>query len=199
MKYNKSYSIDNIPFYECPLCCKGHIQHKNEDYLVNTTGESILLRKTDKTDSSFVKNLLRIDSFCSNLECKEVGVIIMQGELDPPEENSSTLNMSYSPIYILPAPSLFNLKDEYPEIIKELMAQAFSLFWSDPASCGNKIRVAVEALLDDHDVNKVVKNKNGGYILSKQGSPKPISLHTRLDIFKKKNTKSVYCFKCLGF
>ncbi len=198
MNHYKSYSIDNIPFYECPLCCTGEIQHNKDDYLARTTGESHSLRKTDKSDPSFVKGLLRIDLFCSNKECNEVGVMIMDGELDPPEEGSSTLHMSYAPAYILPAPSLFKLKNEYPNRINELMKQAFSLFWSDAASCGNKIRIAVEVLLDDQKIENTRKDKSGVYLLSKKGRPKSIMLQQRLDDFKKKSTKGKECAAALG-
>lgn len=164
-----------------------------ENGLSRQTGESIALCKQDYWEESFHKEMLRLDLQCSNKLCSEVGVLIMAGELNAPDENFPNAEILYRPKYINPSPLLFNLENDYPEQIKLLMTEAFSLFWSDPASCGNKVRVAVEVLLNDLGIERERTNKSGVPILSKKGRPKPIPLQTRLDAFKKKGAKQRAC------
>ncbi len=77
------------------------------------------------------------------------------------------------------------------------MKEAFSLFWSDSASCGNKVRVGVEELLNDLNIDKERKDRNGIPILSKKGRPKPIMLHNRLENFSKKGASQRACANVL--
>ncbi|MGY0580212.1 MAG: DUF4145 domain-containing protein [Paraglaciecola chathamensis] len=165
--------------------------------LSRQTGESISLGKEEYWEESFHKEMLRLDLQCSNRSCNEVGVLVMAGELYPPDEHRPEAKVLFKPEYINPSPLLFNLEKEYPEEINSLMKEAFSLFWSDPASCGNKVRVGVEALLNDLQIDKERKDKSGIRILSKKGRPTPIVLHNRLDIYGKKGRTQRACANVL--
>ncbi|MBW3529034.1 DUF4145 domain-containing protein [Shewanella sp. NKUCC05_KAH] len=190
MKPGFLYSKQSIPAYLCPTCVKGKMLPDIEGCLSRQTGESVLLSKLDYWEESFHKEMLRIDLSCTNGDCKEIGVLILEGELYSSDEHQPEVEVLFTPIYINPAPQLFSLEAEYPDNIRKIAQEAFSLFWSDPASCGNKIRVGVEALLNEQGVEQERKDKNGIAILSKKGRPKPIMLHHRLEIFKKTSASS---------
>ncbi|VUD69011.1 hypothetical protein TDB9533_04374 [Thalassocella blandensis] len=199
MKTGFFYSKNEIPSYECPLCQNGTMLPEIEGMFVRQTGESIALSKLDKScwEESFHTELLRVDMCCSNQECGEVGVLIMLGELFPPDEHQSEAEVFFRPIFVTPAPLFFKLEDEYPISINKIAKEAFSLFWSDPAACGNKIRVGVEVLMNEQGIDKECKDKNGIPRLSKKGRPKPISLHNRIEEFKKLGSTKSVCASAL--
>ena len=184
-----------MPSYECPLCLNGTMLAEIEGMAVRKTGESIALSKLNNScwEESFHNELLRADMLCSNQECGEVGVLIMLGELFPPDEHQSKAEVMFQPIFVTPAPLFFKLENEYPLSVKKVAKEAFSLFWSDPAACGNKIRVGVEALLNEQGIDSECKDKNGVPILSKKGRPKSISLHNRIAEFKKLGSTKTAC------
>lgn len=189
-------SVDNLPSYSCPLCDKGKIEPDIDSMIWRKTGKSIALEKDDYWEESFHRELLRVDTACSEKSCGEVGVIVMHGKLEPRHEGGAE-QVLYTPKYISPAPLIFRIYDSYPNGVIEFSLQAFSLFWIDPAACGNKIRAAVERLLDDQGIECSKKDKAGNYILSDKGRPKPISLHQRLLLFKAKGNREQQCFNAL--
>ena len=123
------YPKNLIPSYSCPLCGSGRMSPNIENSLSRKTGESVSLGKMDYWEESFHKEILRIDIACTNDECKEVGVLVMKGELYAPDENQPEAEILYSPIYINPSPLLFPQDDVIPEAISKLMKEAFLLFW----------------------------------------------------------------------
>ncbi|HHQ4509467.1 TPA: DUF4145 domain-containing protein, partial [Aeromonas hydrophila] len=187
MKPGFLYSKQSIPAYLCPTCAEGKMIPDLERSLSRQTGESVSLSKLEYWETSFHKEMLRVDLSCTNEDCKEVGVLILEGELYPPDEHQPEAEVLFTPIYINPAPQLFPLETEYPREIQKISREVFSLFWSDPASCGNKIRIGLEALLNHQGIESERKDKNGIAILSEKGRPKPIMLHNRLELFKKKS------------
>ncbi|MEH6784405.1 MAG: DUF4145 domain-containing protein [Alcanivorax jadensis] len=155
------------------------------------------MSKLDYWEESFQKEMLRVDLSCANEDCKEVGVLVLEGELYARNDNQTEPEMLFTPIYINPAPQLFPLNSAYPDDIRKIAQEAFSLFWSDPASCGNKIRVGVEVLLNNLGIEKEYKNKNGIVELSKKGRPRPMTLHKRLEKFKSVSASSAYALESI--
>jgi hypothetical protein len=197
LKQGIIYSKDSIPSYLCPSCGVGKIEPDIKNSLSRQTAESVSLEKLDYWEESFRKEILRVDLICSNSECREAGVLVMDGELHAPDESQEVAEILYKPIYIYPAPSFFKLEPEYPDSVRKLMKEAFLLFWLDLSSCGNKVRVGVEELLNEQGVEKEQTDKNGIARLSKKGRPKPIMLSNRLDIFKKRGAKQSACVEAL--
>ncbi len=196
MKPGFIYTKEQIPNYTCPLCDQGKLVPDLSGLLSRQTGESVALSKLDYWESSFHKELLRIDTSCNNKDCLEVGSIILKGHLYEPEHEEEA-DVYYSPIYIYPAPKLFTITDNIPIKITKLLSECFNLFWSDPVSCGNKIRICVEVLLDEQGIDAYVKNKNGVATLNSRGRPTPITLHSRLDNFRKKGKEGAACVRAL--
>ncbi len=138
--------------------------------------------------------MLRSDLLCQNDECSEVGVLVMSGEIY--SDGEAGYEMLFTPTYVNPAPNFFTLSDKYPFKIRLLLEQAFSLFWIDQASCGNKLRVAVEELLTQLGVEQHIV-KNGVPALSKKGYPRQIGLQERLDKCKKHGKVESKCIRAL--
>lgn len=56
--------------------------------------------------------------------------------------------------YFHPSPRLIEIREQYPGSIKRLLKDSFNLYWSNPSSCANKIRVVVEEVLNNLRIPK---------------------------------------------
>jgi len=159
-------------------------------------------RQSDERTGGDTRAMLRSDLLCQNDDCAEVGVIVMMGEMYSDGETEP--EMLFAPSYVNPAPNMFELHREYPYKIRMLLEQVFTLFWVDHSSCGNKLRVVVEELLNQLKIEQCQKDGAGVPILNQKGHPRLISLQRRLDIFKKRGKTECRCvnaleaIKCLG-
>ena len=77
---------------------------------------------------------------------------------------------------------MFELSTAISPNIKILIDDAFSLYFIDNSACANKIRIAIEGILDDLKAPKKKKDKNGRLC----NIP---NLHQRIENFSKKQPK----------
>jgi len=120
---------------------------------------------------------------CSNFDCGEIVINIGEGFLDwdivhgedgYPEQ---VYTEYFEPKYFQPYLKLFNIPENTPSEINEEIEQSFSLFFSNPDSSLNHIRIALENLLNYMKIKKYT-NKNGKRF--------PISLHKRIELLPSK-------------
>ena len=57
-----------------------------------------------------------------------------------------------TPLSYYPAPHLIHIPASCPEEIKAILIQSFGLYWVDPGSCANKIRIAIEVLMSHYQI-----------------------------------------------
>lgn len=95
----------------------------------------------------------------------------------------------YKPTGLYPAPCIFPLAEQCPEEIAVELRKAFSLFWGDSAACANRLRVAVEQLLNDQRIVKTVINTNNKRV--------GLTLHARIDKFKKVDPQAANYLKAI--
>jgi hypothetical protein len=96
----------------------------------------------------------------------------------------------FEPISLVPAPLAIRPIEKTPEVVKEALRKAANLLWQSSESAANQIRQAVEHLMDEQKVKKLVKT--GG---------KKLSLHARLLEFEKTdadNGKILRAIKWIG-
>lgn len=109
---------------------------------------------------------------CPNDACREAVVLAgsTMNDLIPDEVGySQVLVPSLMPSFVVPAPYIIPLSDEYPTPVSESIRRAFDLYWVDSAATANAIRIAVEAVMRH-------------YRIKKRGSDgKPLALHNRID------------------
>ncbi|KKP68109.1 MAG: hypothetical protein UR66_C0008G0017 [Candidatus Moranbacteria bacterium GW2011_GWE1_35_17] len=79
--------------------------------------------------------------------------------------------------YLNPAVNIIEISNNIPNDIKILLKESFFLFWCSPSSAANKVRGALELIMDEQKIDSKKVNKKGEeYILS---------LHSRLIEFGK--------------
>ena len=89
-------------------------------------------------------------------------------------------NKIFQPHFFQPTLNLFKIAEDCPDTIKEEIINSFKLFWIDLSSCANKVRIALELLMDELNVNKTKTVKKGEIKLN---------LHERILEYRKENSE----------
>ena len=74
--------------------------------------------------------------------------------------------------------------DPCPADIKDEVRAASSLYWSDVSASANRIRTAVEKILDHKKIKRSKKIQSG----KNAGKNRRLSLHERIELFKQKDS-----------
>lgn len=177
-----------IPKFQCPVCQKGLLISEKNKVLEETTKESERYYEEIREEECCEEHFTAIVR-CNNPDCLEITTIVGQtktvqegSDYDPyHHEWIPTYKRIYIVNYTNPAIQLIRYPANTPKEIIELIDESFKLFWVDEASCSNKIRSAIEKLLDLQKVNKTT--------ISKRGKRESLNLHNRIEKFKKKEPK----------
>lgn len=89
---------------------------------------------------------------------------------------------TYTPTYFQPSIPIFKIPDNCSSELKTEIKQSFKLFWCDLSSCANRIRVALEILMNEQGVKKF-ELRNSKRI--------PIKLHKRIELFNHPEIKDL--------
>lgn len=182
---SRTFTSNKPPNYPCPFCHVGTLSKKNIFHTPTKNGS---------LDEKF-RNPYGIESIttgvfiCNSADCSErVGFIasskrgIEYSTTDENDQYKEEILNEYFPIYFYPNLQLFELSNDISEDLKKVINESFALYFSDLPSCANKIRIAVEILLNDL---KAPKKRNTNGTLRKIPN-----LHQRILHFKSKD-KSV--------
>jgi hypothetical protein len=74
-------------------------------------------------------------------------------------------------------PDIFELPKKCPDNVAKELRAAFKLIWPDPSAAANRVRVALENLMDHLKIQKRRKNRKGRF--------DKLTLHHRIEIFTK--------------
>lgn len=113
---------------------------------------------------------------CASDSCGEI--VVCSGDMDLDEEvDEFGENLIwveyYSPKSFVPNLRPIQFLESYPNNILAELDRSFDAFWSNPSSAANRLRCAVEELLDSKKVRKTATKKNGGR--------RNLQLHERID------------------
>ena len=84
--------------------------------------------------------------------------------------------------YFAPPLRLISFPALCPEDVCAEIQQTFSIFWADPSSAGNKLRVAIEKLL--------TRQRVAQHTTSKKGKRVRLNLNARIDAWKKEKLRT---------
>jgi len=166
----------------CPCCDKGVLGIIEDTFIHKSTKKS-----ADDMEITGDVSCLDIKFFtfleCSNNRCKEIVVMGGIGKVEEEYESSEEQYMgtscisSYEIKYIDPPINIIKISDEVPSCITDTIKDSFSLFWGYPSLVGNRIRTALELILNEKNVKSTGVNKNG--------KEYRMSLHERIKEFGK--------------
>lgn len=183
----ESFSIEFIPDWPCPTCGKALLTLDKEKFQFEEPAESKRNHSHPDWEPEFIFyrfiGILR----CSNTKCKELmtftgsGGVSYNSYFDYKGEGFDKYEDYFIPKYFEPALHLFKINASCPNEISSQIVDAFNLYWCDASACANKIRIALEMIMDDKGIKKTYINKNK--------ERKELALHNRIELFGKKFTE----------
>lgn len=177
-RIKESFELGEIPTWHCPTCDSGYLSVPMEQVTMKEDAKCMSTYDPEYNDPPRFSGIFTAILTCSNQKCSEH--VIMSGyvrekevEYEDPELGwGYSVSRVLSPRSILPPLRLIDIPARTPKKVEQAMWSAFDLIWCDPSSCANKVRVAVELLMDHFKVKKY----------SRTGARKPVPLHSRIDV-----------------
>ncbi|WP_291116428.1 DUF4145 domain-containing protein [Empedobacter sp. UBA7248] len=181
----KPKTFDKVEKYPCPKCFNGTLKGKQKISELTEGGKEMLSYGYPYGIDNVFCGILK----CSNSNCNELisvnGHLLSDIRTGYQNENGEYVEIElkqYQPKFFYPNLRMFKISKEIPKNIIHLIDQAFSLYFIDNNACANKIRTAIEQILDDLNAPRkklTVKRKYSEFT----------NLHSRIEHFSKKKPK----------
>ena len=176
------FKLSEFPKWKCPSCFFGLLELSKKS--ISIKPNSKLFKDTSR------KNYKQFTAIfeCSNEKCQE-NVVLVGDYLKKLKEgrhigvDPSDYNRLYFPLYFYPSPHIFEIPEYICPEVELRLIEVFELYWTNTSACANAMRKVVDEILNDKKIRKKSskKDKNGKY-------PR-LTLHQRLDLFKKEKPK----------
>jgi hypothetical protein len=181
--FRSSFVVSNVPHWPCPVCERGILRLKKEDFFSEYDASTEASKKDPNFDYDWVTyvfhGFLRCNlclakvAFCGNGSVEQ--------DYDDSDRGWSYFDF-YRPKFFHPSLMLIQVdnKELVPAPVMEALRKACELFWADLDSCSNRIRTAVEYILDDLAIPR------------RQPRPKRrLNLHERINLLQQPNLADV--------
>ncbi|GCE90339.1 hypothetical protein MSKU15_1940 [Komagataeibacter diospyri] len=193
--WHAEFSRDAIPRFPCPSCT-GRLLADKGSLFIGETAHSIKQRDHDDWEPDWIDQRFSIRLVCPDPDCGEIvlvsGDTIMTETYDDEFPDGCCYEDALRPRAVFPAPPIINIPAASPNDVSHNVKLSFSLFWADKAAAANRLRVAVEYLLDDLKVSRtVIKNKK----------TLELSLNNRIEAFGKReptHTQTLHALRIVG-
>ncbi len=199
--WRREFSI--WPRFPCPSCRVGALRINKTSITEEETKASKTLHSAEEWEPDWIDGRFSAKLTCTNPVCHDhifvCGRTSVSWEMcfDANGDPSADLETYYEPRAFEPSPPVFPVPKQCPNSAKEEIERAFSLLWNDYGSCVNRLRVAIEAMMDEQNIQKKTKIKSG----SKKGKFRNLSLHERIEIYAEKEPdagKQLMALKWVG-
>ena len=149
-KFIKAICQNKIPSsYRCSSCGDGHLEFIKGSFSSHETKHSLAGHDEDCWDYGWVELIFSGALRCRN--CNESYVVSGTGGVD--EDFNEIEGRFYSeyflPKYFHPEIFVFEIPLKTPEAIRDIIISSFRLSWADFSASGNKLRVALELMVND--------------------------------------------------
>lgn len=173
------------PPWPCHVCRKGVLLLVPGTLAKTETVESVRARMETGWEPEWISLAFTAWAQCTHPSCKQEFAIVGSGSeicrsYEDGEDFEDYYEETFSPKFCFPMPELISLPSGCPSAVVGELQNAFALFWSSPAACAGRIRVAIEFLLDHLDVPKQMKGKNRKFFT--------LNLHDRIDEYSKSSS-----------
>lgn len=180
--YKFPFRKDGRPQWVCPTCKKGVLRIQKDTFNEKETFTSRRERASEEWDQQSTEYVYSCLFLCSNVACRDViansGVGFGEFDfvLDENDEATGEWSYIYRPKYFSPHLKIFQYPRNTPANVGEAIEKSFELFFSNPPSAANHIRVALENLLTHLKVKRFNVSK---------GRRLFINLHSRIELLPK--------------
>lgn len=163
------------PLLLCPVCHRASLEPSVDNF---ESHKSIASRDDLDWEPLWIWGFFHGVLACPRTPCGNKHTVVGKWTVDyDPGSDEGGYTEYYSVNYILPALPLMNYPDGVPDRIRDPIAAASLVLLSDASAAANRIRVAIEALLDCQRVRK--------YPVGSRSTP--LTTHARIEKFETKN------------
>jgi len=148
-----------FPYWICNECNKGSLQKK--DKLIAEPAETKWLRTSDDGPGLDVDNYyahMTIKLECGNPNCLSESLLsgVITNEYSDYYDDYKREHILdvFSPLFFTIPPQVIFIPEGTPDNQKEMIQQSFKIFFDDPNSAANKLRIFLEKLVPKTDDNK---------------------------------------------
>ncbi|MBF9222087.1 DUF4145 domain-containing protein [Hymenobacter ruricola] len=182
---NASFTKTACPEWNCPTCKTGKLTVAPANVYSTETRDSIQHRDDPDWEAYWISYKFSASLKCDNAKCADVVVTsgwgsVEEGYIETDNDWYSEYYDSFRPEFFTPHLNYFTIESACPKIIQDEINKSFSLFFLDAHSCANKIRIAIELLMNEFKIpsSRINKGKRIG-----------LSLHARIIKFGLKYPK----------
>lgn len=174
------------PAWRCPSCNAGILNITDGTFYEEELSQSRRDRDHDAWEPEWVQLIYSCMLRCSNTTCQEAassvgsGSYVAEGGYDSEGRLAENWIAYYEPEFFVPHLKMFAVPANTPADVASAMHESFRLFFCNPSSASNHVRIALELMLNDMKVKRYSTNKGGR---------KPISLHHRIQLLPQKHDK----------
>lgn len=179
------FNKDQPAQWPCPTCGKGVLVGKKDSFLFSESKLSASMHGHDDWEPEWIDYEYSCQFTCSNPACGENIASIGIGSVDWENDVDDALSVPvqkyfdwFRPKYFIPNLNIFNIPGKTPDSIRSEIINSFKLFFADPSSAANHLRIALEFLLDYIKIKKFAQNKHGERV--------GLTLHHRIDLIPQK-------------
>jgi hypothetical protein len=162
----------NCPPWPCPVCAAGVARLQPDTLVFEETVPSKYAHGGDEFDPYSFDYGFTAWARCSS--CEQRFALGGRGSVKQHEPDGD-LGEYFWPLFCFPMPHIIAVPKGCPGAIALELEAAFSGFWSSPAACAGRMRVALELLLDHLRIQKKKRNNRGKFY--------GLSLHERVKLY----------------
>lgn len=167
------------PTISCPTCKIGSVPYSKVDMFEDPTSAS--WRDHDSWDPDMIFGSFMGALKCTNPHCCQA--VLVTGTYTVVHNNGEPEYGDYGELYRLksfdPPLALADVPSSAPPSVKDAVAASARIVWLDPSSAANRLRTAVERVLDDKRVKKTRINNGGTRVR--------MTTHARIEQFRLKD------------
>ncbi len=181
--WTAALSESHSPAWPCPACAKGTLALVSKSLAFRETLVSKRNRHEDEWTPEDIEYAFTAWLKCTQASCEQevavsgVGGIEQWQTLGEDGEPDTSYSKYFTPQYFSHIPDIFEMPKKCPEEVVKHLRAGFRLFFLDRSAAANRIRVALERLLDHLGVPKRRKEQNNRF--------SDLSLHKRIEAFIK--------------
>lgn len=181
--FRATFHVDHVPHWPCPACDRGILRLEKKDFFSEYDAETAASKDDPHFDYDWVRyvfhGFLRCNLCLAKVAFSGSGAV--EQDYDDSERGWSYFDY-YKPKFFYPPLLLIQVdnKELIPGSVMSSLQKACELFWADLDSCSNRIRTAVEYILDDLKIPR------------KQPRPKRrLNLHERINLLNHPDLEDV--------
>lgn len=150
-RFRLSFTKEQPLTVRCPTCSVGLLELDADTFRFHECVESVCCHSVEDWEPGWIRYVFTGVMKCNNKRCSERVIVSGDGSVEPfgdYETGEEHWDDTFHPRFFAPAIDLFPIPQACPDEVSEAIRESFALAWQDFSSAGNKLRVAIEKLID---------------------------------------------------